>query len=332
MRISLFTSLSLVALAVAAPQKRSLPTAAELDRFKLFAEWSASAGCMTEGQPAGTPVTCLANQCDTVASHNATVFSPSFTGTILDTRGYVAVDPVAKEIVLAFRGSVSTRNWVADFIFVQVPCDFTFGCLVHTGFLASWAEVKSRAMAAVIAARKANPTFKVSVTGYSLGAAVGTIAAAEIRRSLKIPVDLITFGSPRVGNNAFAKFVTAQAGAEYRLTHANDPITRLPPIIFNYRHTSPEYWFDEGADGIATLDEFTLCEGHANIKCNGGTGDFDMDKHGWYFQNFNGCSPPSTPFKTRNTEISDAEIAKIVNEWVKADKVLAKNLELGGEA
>ncbi|CAP73570.1 uncharacterized protein PODANS_2_9340 [Podospora anserina S mat+] len=332
MKASLFTSLSVAALALAVPQKRSVPTAAELARFKVFAEYQAAAFCMTEGQPAGTQVACLEGQCNTLTSRNVTVHSSSFTGTILDTRGFVSVDPVAKEIVLTFRGTVSIRNWVADFIFVQVPCDYAFGCLVHTGFLASWAEVKSRAMAAVTAARQAHPTFKVTVTGYSLGAAVGTIAAADIRRSLKIPVDLITFGSPRVGNNAFAKFVTAGAGSEYRLTHANDPIARLPPIIFNYRHTSPEYWFDEGADGVVTLDEVQVCEGHANIQCNGGTGDFNMDVHGWYFQRFTGCAPTEQPFKARSTPISDAELAKIVNEWVKEDKVLAKNLELSGEA
>ncbi|KAK3994789.1 Alpha/Beta hydrolase protein [Cladorrhinum sp. PSN332] len=328
MKASLFTSLSLAALALAAPpQKRAATTAAELTRLKLYAQWTAAASCNSD-VAAGTKVTCGKNECDTVESHNATVVG-SFTGSILDTRGFVAVDPVDKVIVLSFRGSVSVRNWIVDFIFTQVPCDLVSGCLVHTGFYASYLEIASRALALVGQAKAANPSYEVVVTGYSLGAAVGTIAAGYIRKG-GIAADLITYGSPRVGNNAFAKFVTSQAGSEMRATRSADPVARLPPIIFNYRHTSPEYWFNEGSDGLVATDEVKICTGHANISCNGGTTGFDMDFHGWYFQGLVSCSPPSTPFRARaEPEISDAEIAAKLNEWVAEDVALSKTLPAG---
>ncbi|KAK4162779.1 Alpha/Beta hydrolase protein [Cladorrhinum sp. PSN259] len=329
MKVSLFTSLSLAGLALAAPQqKRAAVSAADLAKIKLYAQWTAAASCNSDDVAPGTKVTCGKNECDTIESHNATVVG-SFIGSILDTRGFVAVDPVDKVIVLSFKGSVSVRNWIVDFIFTQVPCDLVPGCLVHTGFYASYLEIASRALALVKEAKAANPTYKVAVTGYSLGAAVGTLAAGYLRKG-GIATDLITYGSPRVGNSAFAKFLTNQAGSELRVTHAADPVPRLPPIIFNYRHTSPEYWFDEGDDSEVTIGEIELCTGHANISCNGGTAGFNMDFHGWYFQGLVSCSPPSTPFRARTrSDISDAEIAAKLNEWVAEDIQLVKTLPAG---
>jgi hypothetical protein len=212
-----------------------------------------------------------------------------------------------------------------SFVFVQVPCDLTAGCLVHTGFYASWAEVSSRVYSAVAAAKAANPTYKVVVTGYSLGAAVATLAAAYLREAGHA-IDLYTYGSPRVGNLAFAKFVTQQAGSEYRVTHEADPVPRLPPIIFNFRHTSPEYWIDPGTDSIVTLNEVDFCAGYSNIKCNGGTQGLDMDLHGYYFQGLSGCHPEGTPFKTRASDISDAELEAKLNMYAQLDMQAAENL------
>lgn len=97
---------------------------------------------------------------------------------------------------------------------------------------------------------------------------------------------MYTIGSPRVGNLAFVQFVTAQAGAEYRATHYDDPVPRLPPIVLGYFHTSPEYWLEAGpATNIAyTISEIDICTGYANTSCNAGTGGFDGDAHEYYFQ------------------------------------------------
>ena len=196
----------------------------------------------------------------------------------------------------------------------QVPCDLTLGCFLHAGFYAAWLEVKASVFAGVKAATAANPTYKIVTTGHSLGGSTATIGAAYLRKA-GYAVDIYTYGSPRVGNGVFAKFVTAQPGAEFRVTHGNDPIARLPPIIFNYRHTSPEYWH---IDDVPAPSNFTLCTGHANTDCNGGTQGFSLDPHGWYFFKINGCATGQTPFK-RNAEISDAQIAAQLNDWVHAD-------------
>ena len=94
---------------------------------------------------------------------------------------------------------------------------------------------------------------------------------------MNITVDTYTFGSPAVGNNEFATFVTSQApqlGNNYRMTHVNDPIPQLPPTWLGYQHTSPEYWL---ANGTATTTAYNasgvvVCEGIGNSDCNAGTG------------------------------------------------------------
>lgn len=101
--------------------------------------------------------------------------------TVFNLEGYVSVDNTRDEIVLAFRGSSSTRNWIADFIFIQVPYSECDDCWVHDGFLQSWNEVKATALELIETAYETYPNYSLVVTGHSLGAAVGTLAALELR-------------------------------------------------------------------------------------------------------------------------------------------------------
>ncbi|KAK3897416.1 Alpha/Beta hydrolase protein, partial [Staphylotrichum tortipilum] len=220
------------------------------------------------------------------------------------------------------------------FLFTQTPCALTASCLVHTGFALSWAEVSSRVHAGVRAALAAHPAYPVVVTGHSLGGAVATLAAAHLRADDGVPADLYTYGSPRVGNLEFAKFVSDQAedvgGANYRVTHTDDPVPRLPPISFNYRHVSPEYWIQEGSDRVVELDEVEYCPGYSNVECNGGTKGLDLDAHGWYFQGLYGCLP-ATP-SLRRGELSDEELAARLNMYAGLDVEVARNLHAGGQS
>ena len=186
----------------------------------------------------------------------------------------------------------------------------------------------ARVLAGVRAAAAANPTFKVVVTGHSLGGAVATLATAYIRKA-GYAADLYTYGSPRVGNDAFVAFVTDQPGAEYRVTHTDDPVPRLPPIALNYRHTSPEYWIDEGSDTVVSLNEVQYCPGYSNVQCNGGTKGLDVDAHLWYFQGLTGCS---SGISFKRDGLSDEELTAKLNAYVDLDVQLAANLHASGQS
>lgn len=331
----LLVCLSLTALTLGAPTPRSQDavTAQELSTLRLFAQWSAAAGCNSQKSP-GQPVTCKDNGCSMFNSHNTTV-AASFIGIVLDTRGFIGIDPVDQLIVVSFRGSISVRNWIADFLFAQVPCDLADDCQVHAGFLASWAEVSSAVLAGVRAAAAAHPSYRVAVTGHSLGGAVGTLAAAYLRRAGHA-ADLYTYGSPRVGNAALAAMVTTGGGGkEYRVTHTDDPVPRLPPIVLGYRHTSPEYWLDAGgaSNPAVTPADVRYCAGYCNVGCNGGTLGLDVAAHLWYFQSMTGCASGKMPFRRgAEAEISDAELEAKLNKYVELDKQAAAELAAKGQA
>lgn len=308
-------------------------TTADLSEMKFFSEYAASAYCNTENA-AGAPVQCSSNACPTIEADNATT-AKTFAGIATDIQGYIAVDRTKSLIIVSFRGSSSLRNWIADILFAQVPCNnLVPGCLVHTGFASAWAEVSPVVLSGVAAAVAANPSYAIVATGHSLGGAIATLAAAYLRKIGGYKVDLYTYGAPRVGNEAFASFVTAQPGAEYRVTHADDPVPRLPPILFNYRHTSPEYWL---ATALTTygIADVKVCEGTANIHCNAGTVGLNVDAHLYYFQAITACSDGGFDLRRRRdatTAISNAELEERLNMFTKLDIAYAAALAEQGSA
>ncbi|KAL2157625.1 hypothetical protein VTH06DRAFT_6004 [Thermothelomyces fergusii] len=323
---SFLALLPLASVALGAPsleRRQAAITQEELDDLELYVQWAAASGC-NGNQPAGRPVVCNPNLCTRFASHNATVVA-SFIGSGTDIWGFIGLDPVDERIVVSFRGSSSIANWITDFDFIQVSCDLTSDCLVHRGFNRAWEEVADAVLNGLASAKAAHPNYKIAVTGHSLGGAVATITAAHIRRA-GFAADLYTYGSPRVGNEAFVDFVTRQAGAEYRVTHADDPVPRLPPTIFNYRHTSPEYWIDPDDKDVLIVDEIKVCTGYANTNCNGGTGGLDTSAHSWYFQNLGGCAVGT--FEAPD----DPELERKLSLYAELDAKLAANLNAQGRS
>lgn len=102
-------------------------------------------------------------------------------------------------------------------------------------------------------------------------------------------------------------------GAEYRVTHVDDPVPRLPPPELGFRHTSPEYWLSTG--NATTTDygvaDVKVCEGFADLECNGGTVGLDVDAHLYYFLAMASCQDLGAELdETGSAEgISDEELA-----------------------
>jgi predicted lipase len=92
------------------------------------------------------------------------------------------------------------------------------------------------------------------ITGHSLGGALATFAAMEIKRQVSIAASKITFytfGSPRTGNQAFTNYIFGlyPNGGNQRVTHYNDVVPHLPPTTFSFNHIGDEIWYlNPGAD------------------------------------------------------------------------------------
>lgn len=147
--------------------------------MKYYAEYSASTYCNSDNA-AGTLVVCE-DGCPQVMANGATVVGSLPNTTVFEMEGYVAVDSVRKEVVVAFRGSSGLRNWIADLTFLQVPCNYTTGCAVHSGFKIAWESIREYTLDFIKAAFAEYPGYTLVVTGHSLGGAVGTLAAIEFR-------------------------------------------------------------------------------------------------------------------------------------------------------
>jgi len=136
---------------------------------------------------------------------------------------------------------------------------------------------------------KQHPTYSVSVTGHSLGGAIAPFAAAQLRNE-GLNVALYTFGSPRIGGSAISSYISTQAGGNYRVTHYNDPVPRVPLLTMGYVHTSPEYYISTKNKVDVKASDFQVISGSVNLfKGNAAWLLTDVEAHRWYFTRMYDC-------------------------------------------
>lgn len=171
-----------------------------------------------------------------------------------ETQCFVAGDD--KKIIVSFRGTEGKlADWATN---LQVNKEYLKGAKaqgkVHEGFYKGlcsvWAEVDKEIK------RLSNNDQTIWFTGHSLGGALATLAAAELKFQ-DDPYDfqgLYTFGQPRVGDNDFArlfnKFLKKKC---FRLVNNNDVVSRVAPRIMGYSHIGMLKYFD--ADGKLRSDK-----------------------------------------------------------------------------
>jgi hypothetical protein len=141
------------------------------------------------------------------------------------TQGFLATgDSFA---ILVFRGT-EIEQWpdvLADAEFILTPMRGVPE--VHAGFQKALNEVWPAVTVALDAA--AAQGLPIWYTGYSLGPALATVAAAR-----RPPAAMITFGSPRVGEEDFARLL--QDLPIQRFVNCCDIVTQVPPLSFGYVH------------------------------------------------------------------------------------------------
>ncbi|KAI0490866.1 lipase [Xylaria cf. heliscus] len=334
---SLLSSFALTAAAspMAAPDirlnGRASISSTMLSTFDLYAQYAGASYCNSDS-PVGSIVTCSGNACPDVTAAGAKI-TATYSGSKTDIQGFVSTDAKNQVIVASIRGSHSLRNWITDLTFLQEDCSLVAGCQVHSGFATAWDEISDTVLSAVKAAKAANPGYKIVFTGHSLGAAVSSLGAAYARQQ-GLAIDIINYGSPRVGNGAFAQFVSDQPGVEYRITHLDDPVPRLPPIIFNYAHTTPEYWLSDGNSFTTNygVSDVKVCTGIRSLSCNAQTLGLNIISHLYYLSPISGCSPIEIALKKRDdddyvwwqgtapaTDMTDDQLEAQLNDWVQQD-------------
>jgi hypothetical protein len=184
-------------------------------------------------------------------------------------------------IYVVFRGTQSTRDWVVDLHFgkVEYICN---ECEVHRGFYEAEQSVIYDVIKGVDDLKSMFPSFKVVVTGHSLGAALSTLTAVDLMRS-GINVQLFNFGSPRIFNSIGAYIVSSLLSDIVRVSHTKDIVPHVPPMEMDYQHVSGEWYENE-------IGDIVKCCGYENSSCSDQwKAGLNGDDHMWYLGMYVGC-------------------------------------------
>jgi len=171
------------------------------DTISLYQQYAAAAYCLANFNPVYNyrKITCGSNNCPTVQSGNTNITLQLAASGTWAVNSYVAIDYTQKLVVFGLRGtnSSSGANIAAD-LFSALPIslnDFCPGCYGGSGFYYAWLSVRDIVTDAIIQGLYDNPTFRVLCAGHSLGGAIATIAAFQLRQhpNITAPVDLVSF-------------------------------------------------------------------------------------------------------------------------------------------
>lgn len=155
--------------------------------------------------------------------------------------GYIIESPT--EIVLAFRGSQSNPDWIANAAVFQTQYPYTpIQLKTHAGFTGIYNSCRKQIIDVIGCL---SPEKKLYITGHSLGGALAILCALDIavNTGFKEPV-MYNFGSPRVGDPCFAYLYNAAVKNSFRMVNANDVVSTLPPVAIG-TPLSKEVWYFE---------------------------------------------------------------------------------------
>jgi len=102
------------------------------------------------------------------------------------------------------------------------------------------------------------------ITGHSAGAAMGTLMVYDILTTYpEYNIQyLVTFGSPRVGNQHFVDHLSSYHVISYRITHHYDIVPHVPEELVGFQHVSEEVWYNE------QNTEYKICADTESASCS----------------------------------------------------------------
>ena len=145
------------------------------------------------------------------------------------------------DLVIACRGTEPTcfNDIKADLKAIPVMAETV--SRVHRGFKAEVDDLWP--MICEDLTRPVNQDKTVWFCGHSLGAAMATIMASRCFHDDAVPdpVELYTYGSPRVG---WKGYVVHLGVVHHRWKNNNDIVTTVPPTLLGYKHHGKEHYLN----------------------------------------------------------------------------------------
>ncbi|KAF8872862.1 lipase [Infundibulicybe gibba] len=184
---------------------------------------------------------------------------------------YVGYDPALQTTIVAYQGTKPTKI-VPILTNIKLTLDsldsFLFPGIsrfvkIHNGF--GEAQDRHSVLAAVKTAFAEYGTKKVTLVGHSLGGAIALISSIYLKLHLPAGtvVETITYGMPRVGNQAFADYPTssnfASRIANGVLRRRKDLVPIIPGRRLGFRHP-------KGERHIQSSGSWTVCPGQDDTR------------------------------------------------------------------
>lgn len=167
-----------------------------------------------------------------------------------------------RDIAVAWRGTVTRLEWVADLMdFLvpvssqRVPCPDP-AVKAESGFLSLYTDKEDDCKFAKYSAREQILTevkrliekypdeeLSITMTGHSLGSALAVLSAYDIAEtginvrqdSRAVPVCVFSFAGPRVGNARFKERAEVLGVKVLRVVNVHDMVPKSPGLVFNER-------------------------------------------------------------------------------------------------
>ncbi len=172
------------------------------------------------------------------AGRNTVAISGFFDDDLRGVRRAVGKDPQAvpigfiarrkEDVFLIFRGTVTDQEWFQNLRIQLVPFLLPNFGKVHDGFLQTYNLFRAEILDTLEKTPRGSRLF---IAGHSLGGALATIALPDIgARTGRKAAALYTYGSPRIGDNAFVTaFNDRYCEKSFRIINTSDLVELIPP-------------------------------------------------------------------------------------------------------
>ncbi|RCV18458.1 hypothetical protein SETIT_3G302300v2 [Setaria italica] len=180
--------------------------------------------------------------------------------------GYVAVasDREAarlgrRDILVSFRGTVTSSEWLANFMSALAPARFDPAdprpdVRVESGFLSLYTfddvsgkfttgSCRNQLLSEIshLVAKHKNEDISITLAGHSMGSSLALLLGYDLAElglnsypnGDTIPVTVFSFAGPRVGNLEFKNRCDELGVKVLRVVNVNDPVTKMPGVLFN---------------------------------------------------------------------------------------------------
>jgi len=143
-------------------------------------------------------------------------------------------------VFISFRGSDERTDWNNNLKFWRKTLPYgnqKTKIRIHTGFYNLYQTIREEIQKIGNYCSSKEDIKSINIVGHSLGGALAVLSAIDLQYNFpQLCYNIVVFGCPRVGNNAFATSYNNRLIKTIRVENGNDLVSKLPLKIMGYKH------------------------------------------------------------------------------------------------